>query len=106
MSPITTFLLSVGCVLGAVRELARYALRLRWALLLPKAMLAARLVAAESRLAAELNRSDGCPARKPYPGALSGFGVVGATAASLARLSASLRNPTRIMDNGGGLMQD
>jgi hypothetical protein len=43
--------------LGAIWELARYALRFGWALLLPKAFLAARVLAAESQLAVELDRS-------------------------------------------------
>jgi len=39
MSGASTFVLSAGYVLGAVCELARYALRFGWALL-PKALLA------------------------------------------------------------------
>jgi len=42
MSTVSTFLFSVGCLVGAVWELAGYALRFGWALLLPKALLAAR----------------------------------------------------------------
>lgn len=41
MSTVSTFLFSVGCLVGAVWELAGYALRFGWALLLPKALLAA-----------------------------------------------------------------
>ena len=52
-----SFLLTIGCILGAVWELFRYALRFGWALLLPKIVLAARVLAAESQLAVELNRS-------------------------------------------------
>jgi len=39
MSTATTFLFTVGCILGAVWELARYAAQFGWALLLPKALL-------------------------------------------------------------------
>ena len=59
MSTVSSFLLTVGYVLGAVWELLRYALRFGWVLLLPKVVLAARLPAAESQLATELNRSGG-----------------------------------------------
>ena len=59
MSTATTFLFSLGCILGAVRELARYAAQFGWALLMPKAVLAARLMAAESQLAVGLNGSGG-----------------------------------------------
>jgi hypothetical protein len=56
MSTVSGFLFTAGYVLGAVRELARYALCFGWALLLPKALLAARVLAAESQLAVELTR--------------------------------------------------
>ena len=46
MSTVSSFLFTVGYVLGAVWELAHYALRFCWALLLPKAMFAARVLAA------------------------------------------------------------
>jgi putative transposase len=59
MSAVATFLLTAGCILRALCEVARYALRFVWALLAPKAMLAARVLAAESQLAIELNRSGG-----------------------------------------------
>jgi hypothetical protein len=59
-----SFLLTVGCILGAVWELARYALRFGWALLLPKIVLAARALAAESQLAVELNRPGGGKKRR------------------------------------------
>jgi hypothetical protein len=59
MSTVGTFLFNLRCVLTAVCEPTRYALRLFWALLLPKALLAARVLAAESQLAVELNRSGG-----------------------------------------------
>ncbi len=52
-------MLSAGHILGSVWELARWALRLSWALLLPKALLASRLVAPESQLAVELSGSAG-----------------------------------------------
>jgi len=64
MSTVSSFLFTVGYVLGAVWELARYALRFGWALLLPKALLAARVLAAESQLAVELNRSGGSKRRR------------------------------------------
>ena len=51
--------LSAGHVLGSVWGLARYGLRFNWALLLPKALLVARVMAAESQLAVELSGSDG-----------------------------------------------
>jgi len=57
MSTVSSFLFTAGYVLGAVRELARYALRFGWALLLPKARVAGRVLAAESQLAVELNAS-------------------------------------------------
>jgi hypothetical protein len=41
MSMASTFLLSAAYVLGSVWELAGYAVRFGWALLLPKAVLAA-----------------------------------------------------------------
>ena len=59
-----SFLLTVGCILGAVWELVRYALRFGWALLLPKIVLAARALAAESQLAVELNRPGGGKKRR------------------------------------------
>ena len=59
-----SFLLTVGCILGAVWGLARYALRFVWALLLPKIVLAARVLAAESQLAVELNRPGGGKKRR------------------------------------------
>jgi hypothetical protein len=57
MSTVSSFLFTVGYVLGAVWELARYALRFCWALLLPRALLAARVLAAESQLAVALNHT-------------------------------------------------
>ena len=46
MITVSSFLLTAGYVLGAVRELARYAFGFCWALVLPKAVLAARVLAA------------------------------------------------------------
>ncbi len=57
MNTLSTFFFSAGCILGALWETACYALTLAWALLLPKVVLAARVLAAESQLAFELNRS-------------------------------------------------
>ena len=45
MSAVSTFVLSAGYVLGAVWELARYAVKSGWVLLMPKAVLGARLTA-------------------------------------------------------------
>jgi len=59
MSTVSTFLFSGGCILGALWEAACYALQFAWALLVPKALLAGRVVALESQLAVELNRSGG-----------------------------------------------
>ena len=59
MSTVSSFLFTAGYVLGAVRELARYALGFCWELLVPKALLAARVLAAESQLAVELSRHSG-----------------------------------------------
>ena len=44
MSTVSSFLSTAGYVLGAVRELTRYALRFLWAMLLPNAKLAARVL--------------------------------------------------------------
>jgi len=64
MSTVSSFLFTAGYVLAAVWELARYALCFCWALALPKALLAARVLAAESQLAVELNRSGGSKRRR------------------------------------------
>ena len=48
---------------GIILQLLRYSLGFCWALLLPKALLAARVLAAESQLAVELNRSGGSKRR-------------------------------------------
>jgi hypothetical protein len=39
MSTVSSFLLSAGCLVGAIWELARHALRFAWVMLLPKAVL-------------------------------------------------------------------
>jgi hypothetical protein len=59
MGTASSFLFTAEYVLGAIWELARYALRFGWALLLPKAVLAG-----ESRLAVELHRSGGSKRRR------------------------------------------
>jgi len=64
MSTVSSLLVTAGYVLDAVRELVRYALRFCWALLLPRALLAARVLAAESQLAVALNRSGGSKRRR------------------------------------------
>ncbi len=55
MSAVATFLFTAGRILRGLWELARYALRLCWSLL-PKATLAARVLAVESQLVVALNR--------------------------------------------------
>jgi len=57
MSTVSSLLVTAGYVLDAVRELVRYALRFCWALLLPRALLAARVLGAESQLAVALNHT-------------------------------------------------
>jgi len=69
MSTVSRFLFTAGYILGAVWELARYALGFGWAMLLPKARLAARVLAAESQLAMELNRSGGRKHRRRFTAA-------------------------------------
>jgi len=64
MSTVSSFLFTAGYVMGAVRELTRYALGFCWAMLLPKAKLAARVLAAESQLTVEMNRSGGDKRRR------------------------------------------
>ena len=56
MSTVSSFLFTVGYVLGAVWELARYSFRFALALL-PRAVLAARLLATESQLAVAVNHA-------------------------------------------------
>jgi hypothetical protein len=48
MSTVSSFLFAARYVLGAIRELARYLFRFGWALLLPRAVLAARAGSRES----------------------------------------------------------
>jgi hypothetical protein len=69
MSTVSTFVLSAGYILGSVWQLAGYAIRFGWALLLPRALLAARLVAVESQLAVELSGSDGARKRHQFSAA-------------------------------------
>ncbi len=57
MSTVSSFLFTAGQVLGADGERLRCALRFGWALLLPRAVLAARLLAAESQLVVALNHA-------------------------------------------------
>ena len=59
MSTVSSFYFTARCILRALCELARYALRFGWVMVLPKARLAARVLAAESQLAIELNRGGG-----------------------------------------------
>jgi len=66
MNTVSSFLFTAGYVVAAFRELARYALRFGWALLLPKVVLAARVLAAESQLAVALNRPSGKKPRRQF----------------------------------------
>jgi hypothetical protein len=52
---ISSLWFAIGCVFSGLCDLAGYAFRFHWALVLPKAVLAARVLAAESQLAVELN---------------------------------------------------
>jgi len=53
------FLWNLRRCLGVLLQLVWYALRFCWALILPRAVIAAQLLAIQSQLAAELNRSSG-----------------------------------------------
>jgi transposase InsO family protein len=66
MSTVSTFIFTARSILGALCELARYAFGFGWAMLLPKARLAARVLAAESQLAIELNRAGGRTCRRGF----------------------------------------
>ncbi len=59
MKVILSFLRPLCSCLGVLLQLLRYALSFCWALLLPRAVAAARLLAVQSQLAVELNRSSG-----------------------------------------------
>ena len=59
MKVTLSFLRSLCRCLGVLLQLLRYALRFCWALVLPRAVTAAQLLAIESQLAAELNRASG-----------------------------------------------
>ncbi len=50
MSTVLTCFFTAGSILRALCELVRYALRFGWVMVLPKARLAARVLAAESQL--------------------------------------------------------
>jgi len=54
-----SFLRPLGRCLGVLLQLLRYALRFCWALLLPRAVVAAQLLAFQSQLVAEMNSSSG-----------------------------------------------
>ena len=64
MSTLSAFFFTAGCILRAVWELACYALSFVWALLLPKALLAGRVVALESQLTVEMSGSSGGKKRR------------------------------------------
>ena len=59
MEAVSSFLWHLCSCFGVLLHLLRYALSFCWALLLPRAMTGAQLVAVQSQLAAELNRSSG-----------------------------------------------
>jgi putative transposase len=64
MSAISCLLSTARVILGALLELLGYALRFVFMMALPKARLAGRVLAAESQLAIELNRSGGQKPRR------------------------------------------
>ena len=66
MSTVSSFYFTAECILRALCELTRYTLRFGWVMVLPKARLAARVMAAESQLAIELNRSGGRKHRRQF----------------------------------------
>ncbi len=59
MKVTLSFLRPLCSCLGVLLQLLRYALSFCWALLLPRAVTAAQLLAARSQLAVELNRPSG-----------------------------------------------
>jgi len=69
MSTVSSFFFTAGFIRRALCELARYALGFGWAMLLPKARLAARVLAAERQLAIELSRSGGRKHRRQFTAA-------------------------------------
>jgi len=59
MQAVSSFLWHLCSCFGVLLQLLRYALSFCWALLLPRAVTAAQLVAVQSQFAVELNRSSG-----------------------------------------------
>lgn len=59
MKVTLSFVRHLRSCLGVLLQLLRYVLRFCWALLLPRAVTAAQLLAIESQLAVELNRPSG-----------------------------------------------
>jgi hypothetical protein len=59
MEAVSSFLWHLCSCFGVLLHLLRYALSFCWALLLPRAVTAAQLLAIRSQLAVELNRSSG-----------------------------------------------
>ena len=59
MKAILSFLWHLCGFLGVLLHLLRYVLSFCWALVLPRAVTAAQLVAIQSQLAVEVNRSSG-----------------------------------------------
>jgi hypothetical protein len=57
MKAVSSFLWHVGSCLDVLLQLLRHALSFCWALLLPRAVTAAKLLAIQSQLAVELNRA-------------------------------------------------
>jgi len=66
MGFISSLLFTIGAILRALCELVRYGLRFGWVMVLPRARLAARVLAAESQLAIELNRTSGRKRRRQF----------------------------------------
>jgi putative transposase len=66
MSAISSLLLTAGVMLRALCEIACYACRFAWTLMLPRARLVGRVLAAESQLAIELDRTGGRKHRRQF----------------------------------------
>jgi len=69
MSTVSSLLVTAGVIGGALWDLTRFAFRFGWAMKPPKARLAGRVMAAESQLAIELNRSGGRKHRRQFTAA-------------------------------------
>ena len=71
-------------LVGCIGQLASYGLRFLWVLFCPKALLAARLLAAESQLAVCKNRID--QKKAPRPGSREPFACCGSSCRSCSIL--------------------